>query len=678
VTALPTTVRLADPFPLGYVPPPRFDVEREHAKTVRRVREVVRYSGLVPFFEHRLRRRTGRPVAGITVESILVTVLAVACERQPMLITEFCDFLHHRLGDADRAAMGVTRPRPLLVEAHSTPADKQRAAREKDNAESQLRKRLRAMLDSIDPSPHRTKGRVLDREVFDLAERAATPEETERRRVLLDWVCNRLLEATWLTLPKAVRRSWNGSLALDATFAGTWARGAGKKSPQTSADPDAWWWGRNEDHFVPDPDKVDLKAVDNDGKRLYKYGYDVELAIAGPDSPDRLRAFPFLVLGMTVHRPGTDPAKHCTDVLAGIRTRHLLADPETGLPLDGLEHPDGDDARQHPAAWLASDRAYTAKGWDKFALPVRALGYSPLMDYLKGDYGVQAEHKGMVLVEGRWYSPSITKALREATLDRKVRHTIDGETYRGLIKAREPYAMRYRGQGTDPGDARWVCPAEGTPGTKKPPVSPCARKPDSLVLLDLPVPRTKLRPKPVAGEVPEVCRTREVLALNNVHIKHQQDLPYESQEWNDVFHSLRNSVEGVNGTLKDDGVTGLDEPGNRRTTGLAATAFFAAFLVAAENLRRIADFYDAATMNDDGTMTRDLPRKKRKPRRKAPWTKDWLPDRAAAAQAVATTGGTGTASIPAATAVAVEDGPAPPSTGKRRPRARRASPPRRA
>jgi len=676
VTALPTTVRLADPFPLGYVPPPRFDVEREQAKTVRRVREVVRYSGLVPFFEDRLHRRTGRPVAGITVEAILVTILAVACERQPMLITEFCDFLHHRLGDADRAAMGVTRPRPHVPDPFDPEPVKARATVDTANAQSQFRKRLRAMLDAIDPSPHKSKGRILDREIFDLAEAAADPAETERRRVLLDWVCNRLLEATWLTLPKAVRRSWNGSLALDATFAGTWARGVGKKTKETSADPDAWWWGRDEDHHVPDIAKVDLKAVDSDGKRIYKYGYDIELAIAGPDRPDQTRMFPFLVLGMTVHRPGFDPAKHCTDVLAGIRSRHLLTDPETGQPLDGLVHPDGDDAQQHPAAWLASDRAYTAKGWDQFALPVRALGYRPLMDYKTEAYGVQAEHKGMVLVEGRWYSPSITKALREATLDRKVRHTIDGETYRALIKAREPYAMRYRGQGTDLGDARWVCPAEGVPGTKKPPVSPCDRKEPSLVLLDLPVPRLKLRPQPVAGEVPEVCRTREVLALNNVHIKHQQDLPYESQEWNDVYHFLRSTVEGVNGTLKSDGVTGIDEPGNRRSTGLAATAFLTAFLVAAENLRKIADFYDSATSNDDGTMTRDLPRKKRKPRRKAPWMKDWLPDRVTD-PAPAAPNATSTAVTATATAVAERDGPDDPRRGKRRPRPRRGSPPKR-
>lgn len=75
--------------------------------------------------------------------------------------------------------------------------------------------------------------------------------------------------------------------------------------------------------------------------------------------------------------------------------------------------------------------------------------------------------------------------------------------------------------------------------------------------------------------------------------------------------------------------------------------------------------YDAATMNDGGTrtMTRDLPRTARKPRRKALWMRDWLPDRvttdAPAAQPAANT---------TATAVAERDGPRDRGGGRRRPR----------
>ncbi len=640
MTALPSTIRLADPYPRGYVPPPRFEKERDHAETIRRVREVVRYSGLVPFFERRLKRTLGRPVAGLTVEGILVTILGTANERQPMLITEFVDFLYHRTSDCDRAAMGVTRKPPTVVEAHHPEWFKQRALVETENAESQFRKRLRAMLAPIDPSPHRP-GKQLDRELFNVRELASSPAETAHRRMLLDWVCNRLLEATWLTLPKAVRRSWKGSLALDATFVGTWAQGRGTSNPKTSADPDAWWWRRDKDHHVPTTVGVDLKATDDNGKAMYKFGLDCELAIVGYDDPLLAQAYPFLVLGMTLHRPGFTPAKFATDVLSDIQNRHHLVDPETGLPLDtdpatghrtGFAHPDGPDVQKHPAGWLAADRAYTSQKWDAYALPVRALGYRPLMDYLEIDYGLEGSHKGMILVEGTWYCPSMPKDLVEATRDRKVRKTIDDRLYRARIKAREPYEMRRRGTGADPHDTEWVCPAEGVVGTHKPPRNPCNRKPASLVLLNMPTTRHRLKMDPdltaVAGEIPEVCRTHQVLAHNSTHVKLRQDLPYEGQDWRDKFHSLRSSVEGVNGTAKSDGVTGIDSPGNRRTMGLAATSLFTACMIAAENLRKIAAFYDKATWNDtDGTMTNHTPKKPRGCRRPAPWTRDWLPDR---------------------------------------------------
>ena len=50
----------------------------------------------------------------------------------------------------------------------------------------------------------------------------------------------------------------------------------------------------------------------------------------------------------------------------------------------------------------------------------------------------------------------------------------------------------------------------------------CGDKERSLVLLGMPNnTKPKLKRTDLAGEVPEVCRTREVLALNNIHMKHQ-------------------------------------------------------------------------------------------------------------------------------------------------------------
>ena len=86
------------------------------------------------------------------------------------------------------------------------------------------------------------------------------------------------------------------------------------------------------------------------------------------------------------------------------------------------------------------------------------------------------------------------------------------------------------------------------------------------------------------------------------------ELPYAGQKWCDIHHSLRNSVEGINGTAKSDGVTSIDIPVNRRTMGLAATSVFTACLIATENLRKNAAFYDKAAWNPDGAMTNHTPK----------------------------------------------------------------------
>lgn len=64
----------------------------------------------------------------------------------------------------------------------------------------------------------------------------------------------------------------------------------------------------------------------------------------------------------------------------------------------------------------------------------------------------------------------------------------------------------------------------------------------------------------------------------------------------------------------------------------ARFSLIAACLLAAENLRKITGFYGKATWHGDGTMSHTVTRK---PRRKAPWMRDWLPDRATEAEVAA-------------------------------------------
>ena len=614
MTALDERAPLANPIPPGYVEPPRFSTSTTYPDgDVRRVRQVIRYSGLVTFFEQRLSRRTGRHLEGLTIEAMLVGMLVAACDRRPMHLSEFSDVLHHRLSDRMRAELGVTRRRPPVAPADASRAAKDKALAQGEAADKQIRDLFHRMLAPIDPSP-KPKNRVLDPTVFAAKVKKLPPEERGRRQALLDWTANRLLEATWLTLPRNVRNAWKGSLVQDATYLKCWAQ-PNKKNPDgtlrwMSSDPDAGWYIRTGDHY----------SDGSQGHDKIKYGYEAELAILGADDPADLQAFPNLVMGFTIKAPGLDPAGHALAILGEIGRRHELFDPSTGAALPDGTHPDGPAPDAHPTGWLAVDRAYSNNDAENWALPVRALGYRPVMDYRADQLGLQGSHLGMLLVEGRWYSPSMPQALIDATKDHKIARKdgtvkIDEALYRLRIAERRHYEIRLGPRDAN-GDRRASCLAASTPSGKLRALVRCAQAPPSLI------PQSRLDGRPVmpllltpAGAVPKICQSTTVTIHEGVHAKHQQDLVYESPAWNGVYHSLRNGIEGENAHAKDTGTYGLEEAKRRRVRGLAATTLLVAFTLAGENLRKIAAFFDKADWSDDGSMTVTRPKKKRARRR---------------------------------------------------------------
>ena len=120
-----------------------------------------------------------------------------------------------------------------------------------------------------------------------------------------------------------------------------------------------------------------------------------------------------------LHKPGCDVGENATRALTSVHDRG------------------------HPANFLAADRAYTTAKSDDFQLPVRALGYRPVLDYKIDQLGVQASFGGMLQVEGAWYCPSIPEVLVSATTDfRGVR--IDEAIYEARLKERRGYLIRQK------------------------------------------------------------------------------------------------------------------------------------------------------------------------------------------------------------------------------------------
>lgn len=90
-------------------------------------------------------------------------------------------------------------------------------------------------------------------------------------------------------------------------------------------------------------------------------------------------------------------------------------------------------------------------------------------------------------------------------------------------------------------------------------------------------------------------------------------LHYGSPEWQAMYSTARNTIEGFNGYLKDASYEALDQPGRRRVRGYAAQYLFTALLVMSANIRKIRRFLAEAREDADGVVSIPV---KRKPRRR--------------------------------------------------------------
>jgi hypothetical protein len=195
----------------------------------------------------------------------------------------------------------------------------------------------------------------------------------------------------------------------------------------------------------------------------------------------------------------------------------------------------------------------------------------------------------------------------------KPRFKIDLETYIQRIEARRNYLVRLKdGTGTDD---RWYCPASSSK-----PLAICDRKPVSFRTADgkprifsIVNSRTLNKELDEMVELPLLCKQGSVPVSKTAGAKWLQDLHYGSDEHHAVYSTLRNTIEGTNGVLKNGCHEGLGDSRRRPTRGLAAATLFSAVLIWAANLRRIHNFLAEAvpSANHDGPVRK---RRASKPR----------------------------------------------------------------
>jgi hypothetical protein len=335
-----------------------------------------------------------------------------------------------------------------------------------------------------------------------------TPDQATAARDRLEALVNALLEASVSALTEDERAAFDGCTGLDATAVPLFSRGPSKRTGLCASDPDGGWYVREGDH---------REREDQGGKPLRKIAWALEATIATTARPPGAPpATPNLAIGMAMTRPGEDPGGTGARVLASVA------------------------ARGHKTGWLGYDRAYTAALPDRFHLPARALGYSPVMDYRADQLGIQASSGGALLIEGSWYCPAIPEPLITTTA-RLRDHAIDRELYDQQIAARAAYQLKRKDGPDADGYQRLACPALGHhPGLM------CPLREPSLAPRDG---RPKVLQPP--QEPPKTCRQTAITIAPGTGARYRQDLPYATPAWHARYATLRNTIEGLNGFIKD-------------------------------------------------------------------------------------------------------------------------------
>ncbi|MBX3285344.1 MAG: hypothetical protein KF703_08390 [Actinobacteria bacterium] len=449
------------------------------------------------------------------------------------------------------------------------------------------------MVDLMDPSPY-PKNRRLTAEEFVAATKSMTPEEIAVRVERLLWFCNQIIDISLRTMPREQWLRWKGSIGLDATPIPAFAR-AQVKDPDTgevviySAEPDGAWYVREGDHR-------DLDAMpDSAGKvikklKKQKWAFELSIAIMGPSCLDDDRTFPYLIAGMAVlHKPGHAPGENAVKMLANMHQR--------GLPAD----------------LIGCDRAYTGQKPENYRLPAAALGHQLVIDYKIDELGIMATWGGANLVEGRWYCPSMPTLLVTATADLRA-GLITKDLWYERIEARRAYELRPKAAPDAEGHVRLLCPAAGTH-----PTAMCDLKKGSTSRHMLGKTAVILTTD-VADDPPKVCTQQSVTFPPEAGDRYLQALPYGTPEWQRTYATLRNTIEGVNGLIKDGSYEALADSTKRRVRGVAANSVLVAFGIFALNLRKIDSFCDLAVVDTNGTL-----RKPRKRRRTTKPIQNWAP-----------------------------------------------------
>jgi hypothetical protein len=438
-------------------------------------------------------------------------------------------------------------------------------------------RRLHWILGLIDPYPGGQRRSRPTREERDAWLASLDRNLVEQRLLRLHKMTNMLIQASVRLLPVGVFDTWQGNVCVDATLVKAWGKRGhpkGRPNRDNSADrmsPEAigGWYVRN------NPDT---------GKAEREFGYEAHLAVMTENlEGEGSTTFPRLVLAMTFDRPAQNTGGNATTLLQTLQSR------------------------TQPAGVLASDRAYVPGCKpENLQLPARAMGYRIACDYRDDQLGIQAEYGGAILVEGRFYCPSMPQPLINASIDYRADRITD-TVYQARIDQRARFAFRPKQAPNAQGNTAWMCPARGPGATASCALADTGRP----VNLGMPT-RLGLTPVRRPPEHPDICCTnRSSITIpiaptsdDNAKIaKYFQDFPYQSAAWQAAYQPARSTIEGYNGYVKTPTEEDLEQPARRRIRGYAFNALAVALMVMASNIRKIGSWVRSRDTEPTATPT---------------------------------------------------------------------------
>lgn len=557
--------------PLGA---PERTVIRYSDRDVERSRVFVRATQVAPFLDDRRnsrKQKSGAPVR-FTSQAILVALHLAAATGRPLLMPTLAEILCEGISQPMQNVLGVQvrRPKP-------TQASKQRRWREANR--SAAARAFHRLLDTIDPSVL-PKGVARPWEEVEGLKKNLIIEEQCERAAALDWVCNRLLETSYLQLPEPVRalhRRLGVHLCIDGTPVPAFGCSRGVNDTEASTDPDAAVWTHHNDHA--DPQQSDPSARKSSD---HKFARELHLLATSVVATGDRQYLPNLAMAMTTNLPGVDPAGAARTLFASMKNRG------------------------HAPGYLAGDILYTQQREEAFQIPARQEGYDLVLGYGVDHIGNQGAHAtGMQLVEGTYFAPCIPQDLVDLTRALRAKE-ITLKEYQEKIRQRVQYKMRTKQKPGKNGLERLTCPAAGPNPTAMCALKPASERPRPIrqadgALVDV-RPRIDHTVVLTDGEAPTVCQQETVSVTIFDGAKYRQPLLYGFPEHTDIYNALRQGQEGLHGSVKDDAAEALGNPGRRRVRGWAALNLFTAILIVNVNTRRIIRFLELAEPDRNGDL----------------------------------------------------------------------------